>query len=90
MLDPLRLAPVPDATVTLSSWSDSGDLWDIEPCVTDGAGLCSLSYGRIGSGIQSLTFVVDDVTHATNSYQPADNADSDGDSDGTSITVYKP
>ena len=83
-------APVPDATVTISSFADSGDLWDIEPCVTDGAGLCSLSYSRIGDGILSLTFVVDDVSHATHAYDAGANTDPDGDSDGTSITVNAP
>jgi hypothetical protein len=82
--------PAPDATATVRSWADSGDLWDIEPCLTDGSGLCSLSYGGIGTEIASLTFTVDDVTHATLSYDASANGDPDGDSDGTSITVYKP
>jgi hypothetical protein len=83
-------APIPDATVTISSWSNDGYLWDIEPCLTDTSGLCSLSYGRIGNDAASLTFTVDDVAHATHTYQPVDNTDPDGDSDGTTITVSKP
>jgi hypothetical protein len=83
-------APVSDATLTISSWADSGDFWDTEPCLTDASGLCSLSYASIGNSILSLTFTVDDVTHATNTYEPGANADPDGDSDGTTITVNKP
>ena len=39
---------------------------------------------------KNLTFVVDDVSHATYAYEPAANTDSDGDSDGTAITVNSP
>jgi hypothetical protein len=80
---------VPEATATIRTLADSGDLWDIEPCLTDASGLCSLSYG-VGTGTPSLTFIVDDVTHATLSYEAGANTDPDGDSDGTSITVYRP
>jgi hypothetical protein len=38
----------------------------------------------------SVTFTVSDVSHATHTYQLADNHDPDGDSDGTQIVVYKP
>jgi hypothetical protein len=37
-----------------------------------------------------VTFTVQDVAHATFAYQAADNADPDGDSDGTAISVNKP
>ncbi len=37
-----------------------------------------------------VTFTVQDVAHPAFVYQPADNADPDGDSDGTSITVSRP
>jgi hypothetical protein len=33
---------------------------------------------------------VTDIVHPAFSYQPSANADPDADSDGTSITVYKP
>jgi hypothetical protein len=83
-------APVPDATVTLSSWADTGDYWGTDPCVTDAAGVCNYGFGSILNGIQSITFTVDDIAHAAYTYQAADNTDPDGDSDGTTITVVRP
>ena len=81
-------APVADATVS-GSWS--GGYSDAATCTTDGNGQCSLTTGEIGGKSKtSVTFTVDGVTHATLTYQAADNADPDGDSDGTTITVNKP
>jgi hypothetical protein len=40
--------------------------------------------------MSSVTFAVDDVTLARYGYTPGGNRDPDGDSDGTTITVYKP
>ncbi len=37
----------------------------------------------------SVTFTVTDVTYETMLYAPGDNADPDGDSDGTTIIIYK-
>ena len=80
--------PVADAIVS-GDWS----VWHLRPatCTTDGNGQCSLTTGQIaGKNKTSATFTVDGVTHATLTYQAADNADPDGDSDGTTITVSKP
>jgi serine protease AprX len=79
--------PVADATVS-GSWtggySGSGE------CTTGSDSRCSVSTGIIWRGSSSTTFTVDDVTHATLSYESVDNHDPDGDSDGTTITVYRP
>jgi hypothetical protein len=76
--------------VTISSRTDGGDLWDVEPCVTGADGTCSLTANGIGVKTPSMTFTVDDVAHATLTYEATDNVDPDGDSDGTSIVVALP
>ncbi len=74
---------VANATVS-GVWS--GDASGTGSCVTDGSGRCVVSQGGLAntSGRASLT-----VTGIAGSlvYDPAGNADPDGDSDGTSITV---
>ena len=79
--------PVSDATVS-GSWS--GGYSGSDQCTTNGSGRCSISTGFIWRGNSSTTFTVDDVTHSAFTYQPADNHDPDGDSDGTSITISRP
>jgi len=78
---------VTDATVS-GTWS--GGYSGSSECTTDGNGQCSVSSGNIWRWNDSTTFTVDNVTHATLTYQPADNHDPDSDSDGTTITVYGP
>jgi hypothetical protein len=80
-------APAPDVTVS-GTWSgaDTG----AASCTTDASGTCSLAVEGIHKGEASVTFTVDGAAHPSLVYQPADNADPDGDSDGTRITVYKP
>ncbi|MGH7556339.1 MAG: hypothetical protein ACREMD_00875 [Gemmatimonadota bacterium] len=56
-------------------------------CTTDAGGSCSVERSRIRNTGNSVTFTVDDVTHASQSYEPSANHDPDGDSDGTSINV---
>ncbi len=79
--------PVSNATV-YGSWSDgaTGDA----TCTTDSSGMCAVTSPKIKSRIGSTTFTVDNVTHATLTYDPAANHDPDGDSDGVSITVNRP
>jgi serine protease AprX len=79
--------PVTDATVS-GSWS--GGYSGSGECTTGSGGRCSVSSGYIWRGNSSTTFTVDSVTHATFTYEPANNHDPDGDSDGTSITVSRP
>lgn len=80
-------APVANATV-------SGD-WSIGysgpgSCVTDSAGVCSMTSGNIGGRRARTVFTVTDVAHASLVYDPLANTDPDGDSDGTTITVLRP
>jgi outer membrane protein assembly factor BamB len=75
--------PVSGADVSFSlSGTESGS----GQVTTGSDGTASYQTGWIKSS-GYLTFTVDDVTHATLSYSPADNHDPDGDSDGTSITI---
>lgn len=59
-------------------------------CTTDAAGSCTVTSQRVRKTIESLTFSVGSVGHATLGYQPGDNTDPDGDSNGTAITLRKP
>lgn len=56
-------------------------------CTTSAGGTCAVSLGTKGKSEQ---FTVTGVTHATLTYDPAANADLDGDSTGTVITIKKP
>ena len=78
--------------MSASTWANTADYWGPDACVTAGPGMCSYGFGTAPNDVASLTFVVDDVGHATHSYDPAANADPDpdGDSDGTTITVNQP
>jgi hypothetical protein len=79
--------PVANATVS-GTWS--GSYSSAATCTTEGNGQCSLTTGNIGRKENSVTFTADGMTHAMLTYQPADNQDPDGDSDGTAITVSRP
>jgi hypothetical protein len=78
--------PVCDATVS-GLWS--GEYVGTGSCTTDASGRCSVTSSKMKSGT-SLTFTVGGVTHTSLDYQPLENHDLDGDSDGTRIAVYKP
>jgi hypothetical protein len=71
--------------VVSGSWSNGGTA----SCTTDSSGQCSVSQNGIPKRTGSVTLMVTDVTD-TLTYDSAYNHDPDGDSDGTSITVYKP
>jgi hypothetical protein len=79
--------PVADATVS-GAWS--GGYSGAANCTTGSDGRCSLVTGNVSTKSDTVTFTIDAVTHATCVYEPADNADPDGDSDGTVITVFMP
>ncbi len=79
--------PVMGAIVS-GTWSDGYE--GVMTCTTDDAGLCSLTTPKIYNEVNVVRFTVDDVTYSGLTYEPADNADPDGDSDGTTITVNKP
>jgi hypothetical protein len=80
-------SPVANATVS-GSWSagDSGPAI----CATDASGMCSVMSAQLPKSTGAITFQVTGVTHAALTYDPTDNHDADGDSDGTSIVVNKP
>jgi hypothetical protein len=78
--------PVANATIN-GSWSNgtSGS----GSCVTNGSGQCTISKNNLRNNVNSVTFTVNSVTHASNTYQSGGNHDPDGDSNGTSIIVFK-
>ena len=78
---------VSNATVS-ATWS--GGLSGTASCTTAGNGQCSLVSNKLTSSETSVTLTVNSVTHAAHAYQAGDNADPDGDSNGTTITVSKP
>ena len=78
--------PVAGATVR-GTWS--GGASGAVSSVTDAQGTCEVSVGNIRKRRSRATFSVVDVTQATLSYEPSDNYDLDGDSNGTSIKVFK-
>jgi len=77
-------SPVPSATVS-GLFSDGPSLFQ---CATNTTGSCTVvGYQWM---LSCLTFTVTNVSHATLKYEPALNADPDGDSNGTQITVCRP
>jgi PKD repeat protein len=76
--------PVIGATV-YGVFDDGGTLFN---CKTQSDGICSVQgyqYFR-----KCLTYTVLDISHPDYVYDPAQNRDVEGDSDGTSITVCRP
>ena len=73
------------AAVT-GSWSDGSS----GSCITDGSGLCVVSKSGISRKTVSASFAVTNVAMPASAYQSTRNHDSDGDSNGTAITVRKP
>ncbi len=58
-------------------------------CTTGADGTCSVSSGVVPRSTDPLTFRVDGLLHETLAYEPGQNTDPDGDSDGTTITVAR-
>jgi hypothetical protein len=79
--------PVSDATV-YGAWTDGAS--GAGSCVTDGAGVCSISETDIKKNVRSVVFAVGDVSHAMMTYDSSANSDPDGDSDGTTVTILQP
>jgi hypothetical protein len=77
--------PVANATV-YGTWDYRSISAD---CTTDSTGTCSVTLNWIRPSLSSVTFTVDDITHDSLTYDALSNHDPDGDSDGTSIVVYK-
>ena len=76
---------VAGATVS-GNWS--GGYTGNGACVTDTAGMCSITSGRTRD--TSVTFTVADITATGFVYDASLNADPDGDSDGTTIVIARP
>jgi hypothetical protein len=68
----------------------SGGVTGGATCTTDANGRCNVTKSNIKSNIGSVILTITNVTNESSIYQPDDNHDPDGDSDGTSITIYKP
>ncbi len=79
--------PMAGITVT-GEWSNGAS--GSRSCTTDASGTCSLIKTNIASGSNSVLLTITSATGSGWSYQPSANHDPDGDSDGTSITVFAP
>ena len=77
--------PVANATVS-GSWNIGGT----GSCTTDGSGQCTLSRTAISRKTQSVMFTIFNVTKSPYLYKQVDNHDPDGESNGTSVTVWSP
>lgn len=77
--------PLSDVTVS-GTWSNGTS--GAPSCVTDGSGVCAINKNKLNSGVNSVTFTLDSLTHPSSQYQLADNHDPDG--DGTTIVINKP
>jgi hypothetical protein len=80
-------APLAGATVS-GSWS--GGITGEASCVTVSNGRCSIGLTNLKTNMTSVTFTINDITASSAVYDPAANHDPDGDSDGTTITVFMP
>jgi hypothetical protein len=78
--------PVANATVS-GSWS--AGTTGTGSCVTNASGQCTITKNNIGGGVASVTFTVNNVTAAGQTYVAGSNHDPDGDSNGTAIVVPK-
>ena len=74
-------SPVPGATVS-GTWKHG----TVATGITNAAGMWLVTTAATGN---IETFTVVGVSHASLTYNPAANADPDGDSDGTAITIKK-
>ncbi|MGE5156315.1 MAG: hypothetical protein ACM3JP_02340 [Betaproteobacteria bacterium] len=79
--------PVAFATVS-GSWS--GGASSASSCTTDETGDCFVGSPVVPNAAGSVTFSVTGVDQATLAYDATQNADPDGDSNGTAISITKP
>lgn len=82
-------SPVAGATVA-GNWSNDPTITVECADPTDATGRCSVLSDPLANGDKTITFTVEAVTRDQLTYQPADNQDPDGDSDGTTIVVSRP
>ncbi len=79
-------APISGVTVT-GEWRNGAG--GTSSCTTGSNGLCQLNKNRINSSTTQVTLDVLSVSHSALTYDASMNRDSDGDSNGTTIVVYK-
>jgi len=79
--------PVTNGEIS-GTWS--GGISGTSSCIIDINGECSVTSRPIPNSEMTVTFTVDNVSHATMSYDAAANHDDEGDSDGTVIGVNRP
>lgn len=77
--------PVTDATIIGELTGDASGTITVN---TGSDGKATFSTGNM-PGLSSVTYTVTNITHTTLTYEPLDNQDPDGDSDGTTITINK-
>jgi hypothetical protein len=58
-------------------------------CTTDSRGLCTVQSGSLAKKVKTAEFTVIDLYDASYPYEPSENVDPDGDSDGTRIVVTR-
>jgi PKD repeat protein len=73
--------------VVTGAWSEGAN--GGAECTTDANGVCTIVKGNLKGNVTSVRFTVSAVTAPAAGYDSATNHDPDGDSDGTSIQVYK-
>jgi hypothetical protein len=78
--------PVANALVS-GTWSNGSS--GSGSCTTNASGQCSVTKTNLVLTVPSVDFSVDNVTESGSSYEPSANHDPDGDSDGSSITVFQ-
>jgi serine protease AprX len=77
-------APLPGAVVT-ARWPNATTM----TCTTDTSGVCRVTR-KFATRKLSVLLTVVNVVPPAGTYAPADNHDPDGDSDGTTIRLYRP
>lgn len=75
--------PVANATV-YGTWSNG----ITDSCTTDNSGTCRMTNGKIIG--TSIIFTINDINYLSLPYTIIDNHDSDGDSNGNSISIQMP
>ncbi|MCL4191686.1 MAG: S8 family serine peptidase [Thermoguttaceae bacterium] len=79
-------SPLVGATV-YGKWSNSVTVFS---GITDANGWIALESSSLSKTIAAVSFTVTDVRYSTWTYRAEENADPDGDSSGTTITVSRP
>jgi parallel beta-helix repeat protein len=79
--------PVIGAVVT-GTWNNGATGYGT--CTTGAYGLCTVNQNNLRTSVASVRFTIDHVSDGASIYVPTENHDPDGDSDGTSIIVFRP